>query len=123
MTLVLSALIMVAAVTISLRARGRPWYRNQYSQRVVDAWAITHVGHGIVLYGLLRCLLDWQPYELLSLVVISESLWESLENRNWTIRLFRRGGDKHYWGDSVANSGADLLACLAGAVVTSFFVG
>ena len=112
----------VAVVIAALRRRGRPWYRSAYSQRSVDGWTFTHIGHGLVLFGLAKMLLPWPDYELVAAVVIVEALWESFENRNWVINFFRAGGDKDYYGDSIVNSICDILACTAGAVFLSFWI-
>ena len=113
---------IVALVTWSLERRGRPWWRNQYSQRSVDGWSVTHFGHGIVLFGLARMTFAWPTPDLLSLIISVEALWESVENRNWLIRRFRAGGDKNYFGDSICNSAGDLVACVLGALFTSLFI-
>lgn len=122
MTIWLCVVALLILVAWSLRHRGRPWYRNAYSQRTIDGWSVTHFGHGIVLFGLVKMSFDWDTNQLVALVLIVETFWESLENRNWLIRLFRAGGDKNYFGDSVANSGFDLAACAAGALFTSLFI-
>jgi len=83
---------------------------------------VTHFGHGIVLYGLAKIVFVVPMLDLLSIVVIVETLWESVENRNWMIRLFRAGGDKNYFGDSILNSAGDVVACIAGALLTSMFI-
>lgn len=107
---------------IELRRRGQPWHRNSYSQAWIDEWSITHVGHGIVLFGIMKAIFPSTSYETLGFVIAAEALWESFENRNWVISMFRRAGDKNYFGDSVANSAGDLLACTIGAIFTGFFV-
>ncbi len=116
------ALIVVAIVVCSLRVRGRPWHRNNYSQRWIDGWAGTHYGHGLVLYGLVKMLFPLEPVDLLSIVIMAEACWESFENRNWVINYFRGAGDKNYYGDSLANSGVDLLACILGAITMTFLI-
>ncbi len=116
------ALITVILVAYSLYRRGQPWHRNRYSQRTIDGWTGTHFGHGLVLYGLAKMLFHLGPVDLLSIVVIAEAGWESFENRNWVINFFRGAGDKDYFGDSIANSGVDLLACTCGALVMTFLI-
>ena len=116
------AVAAIGYMIANLRARGRPWHRNKYSQGWLDAWSITHVGHGIVLFGLAKSVFPGMTYGFLAIVVTAEALWESFENRNWVIRLFRSAGDKNYFGDSVANSLGDVLACVAGGLFTSFFI-
>lgn len=122
MNLWIATTILITLVTWSLRHRGRPWHRNRYSQGWFDGWSVTHFGHGIVLFGLAKMTFAWEFDQLMSVVLSVETLWESLENRNWLIKLFRAGGDKNYYGDSIANSAGDLLACLVGAVFASVFI-
>jgi len=107
---------------VELRRRGRPWHRNCYSQAWLDGWSVTHVGHGIVMFGIAKAVFPGTFYEPLGFVIAAEAIWESFENRNWVIRMFRRAGDKNYFGDSVANSAGDILACIVGALFTGFFV-
>ena len=107
---------------IELRRRGRPWYRNQESQSWIDGWTITHVGHGIVLFGIAKSAFPHTGYESLGFVIAAEALWESLENRDWVINLFRSAGDKKYFGDSVVNSMSDVVACTIGALFTGLFI-
>lgn len=113
---------VVGLVGWSLRHRGRPWYRNRYSQRSIDGWSVTHFGHGIVLFGLASMTFDWDTDQLVAVVLVVEALWESVENRSWLIRLCRSGGDKNYFGDSICNSAGDLAACTLGALFTSLFI-
>ena len=118
----ISAVVCVVYMLLSLWYRGRPWYRNQDSQSWLDGWTITHVGHGIVLFGLAKSAFPRTTYEAIGFVIAVEALWESLENRNWVINLFRRAGDKTYFGDSIANSISDVIACTLGALLTGLFV-
>ncbi len=122
MILLLIAVLVVSVVAYSLRRRGRPWYRNSYSQRWIDGWTATHFGHGLVAFGLAKMLLHWPNAELLAVVIAAEALWESFENRNWVINFFRGAGDKGYFGDSIANSAGDLAACTLGALVMTFLI-
>lgn len=119
--------VLLALVTWSLRRRGLPWYRNAYSQRLVDLWTITHFFHGVVLFGLTRVLfnwigLDWDAHELIGLAINLEIVWESFENRNYVLRWFRSHGETKYFGDSLGNSGFDVLACTLGALCTSLLI-
>ncbi len=123
------------AMVLILRFMGRPWwcdcgsYRpyttgtKHYSQHLFDPWTVSHFGHGIFFYGTFRGFMtthDWTTAVLLTLTV--EAAWETIENTRWAINAYRRSGDKFYYGDSVLNSLGDLLACLAGALLTGWFV-
>lgn len=127
MTLWIIALLLIPLVTWSLRRRGRPWYRNQYSQRLIDIWTWSHfIGHGFGLYLAAwiawwwitgSAWLDVPLSSIIAIVVIAETGWESLENRGWVLKVWRAAGDVKYFGDSIGNSAFDLLFCTAGAFV------
>lgn len=91
------------------------WTRHN-SQHVLDPYALTHVLHGVVLFPVLALALRgdrarwrWPAAALL------EAGWEVLENTPMVIERYRANtASLDYSGDSVANSLADLGACLAG---------
>ena len=97
-----------------------PWSWNIWSshnsQHLVDPYTFTHVLHGVVLCGLLywlpRAVPEWIRY--LTAIVL-EAGWEILENSPTIIERYRAATiSKDYFGDSVANSIADILACAVG---------
>ena len=98
----------------------RPWswdiWSLHNSQHVLDPYTFTHVLHGVLLCGLLY----WLPRSLservrLLAAVVLESCWEILENCPIIIERYRAATiSKDYFGDSVANSVADIVACLIG---------
>ncbi len=107
----------------------KSWWRpyttgtKHYSQHLLDPWSVSHVGHGIFFYGTFRGFMtthDWTTALLLSLSV--EAVWEVVENTPWAIAAYRRSGDRFYYGDSILNSVGDLAVCLAGALLTGWFV-
>jgi len=115
-----TAVACFAYMVSELRWRGRPWYSQKYSQTVFDVWTLSHFLHGVMLFSVGNLLLpaSFTTPELVCCVFAVECLWESFENRDATIRWFRRTSPA-YFGDSVLNSFGDLLACTVGAAITS----
>jgi hypothetical protein len=126
--LLMFALLAVAVVT--LRTMGQPWWckcgrwvpwswdiwSNHNSQHLIDPYTFTHVLHGIILCGLLY----WAPRTVSQTTrfvaaILLEGAWEILENCPIIIERYRAATiSKDYFGDSVANSVADILACALG---------
>lgn len=91
------------------------WSRHN-SQHVIDPYTFTHVMHGILFYGLFRLLLGSRLAGLRAILAIGvEAAWEIAENTSWLIDRYRESTiSLDYYGDSVINSLADILACLGG---------
>ena len=97
-----------------------PWswdiWSSHNSQHLVDPYFFTHVLHGVVLCGLLY----WLPRRVSEssrflTAVILEAGWEILENCPMIIERYRAATiSKDYFGDSIINSGGDLIACIIG---------
>lgn len=97
-----------------------PWswdiWSSHNSQHLVDPYFFTHVLHGVVLCGLLY----WLPRSVSEssrflTAVILEAGWEILENCPMIIERYRAATiSKDYFGDSIINSGGDLIACIIG---------
>lgn len=128
-------LVCTGVMVICLRLMGRPWWckcrrlrpwatgADCYSQHLFDPWTVSHIGHGICVYGAFRGFLVGYPVSLaIALTLATEIIWEVLENTTFVISTYRRAGDKAYFGDSITNSCGDVLACAAGALFTSLFV-
>jgi hypothetical protein len=97
-----------------------PWswdiWSSHNSQHLVDPYFFTHVLHGVVLCGLLYWLPQWvsESSRFLTAVVL-EAGWEILENSPMVIERYRAATiSKDYFGDSIFNSGGDLIACIVG---------
>lgn len=119
---------VVSAVLLTLMGRGWwcscgspvPWsfdtWSKHNSQHIFDAYAFSHVLHGVVFYGLLfvvarKLALHWRAVLAAGL----EGLWELLENTDAVIQHYRENTvSLDYYGDSVANSVADILFCTGG---------
>jgi len=92
---------------------------DQNSQQVFDPYTLTHVIHGAVFYGLTRLALGSPPIAVYAIVAMTlEAAWEVYENTDQVINRYRAATiSLGYFGDSVINSFADMLACLAGVLL------
>lgn len=127
---------VLVATVLELRWQGRLWWcecgqwflwtsapRSPHtSQHLADPYTLTHVLHGVVFYGLCvwlvpRLSFAWQM--TLSLAV--ESLWEVIENTEFSIRRYREAtAALGYYGDSVINSLGDIVAAVLGVVLARY---
>ncbi|MCC6765070.1 MAG: DUF2585 family protein [Deltaproteobacteria bacterium] len=127
------AVAVLAVMAGALAAMGRVWWcragdphlwsgadeilSRHNSQHLVDPYAFTHVLHGLVFYALVWVVLRgragatgraWAGFLL-------EVAWEILENTDAVIGRYRTATIAlDYYGDSIANSVADVVAYLAG---------
>lgn len=123
-----TGIVLLTAVILSLMGQPlwcrcgswTPWswdiWSAHNSQHIIDPYTFTHVLHGVLLCGILY----WLPRSLservrLLAAVVLESCWEILENSPIIIERYRAATiSKDYFGDSVANSVADIVACVIG---------
>ncbi|HSR66949.1 MAG TPA: DUF2585 family protein [Acidobacteriota bacterium] len=127
----LGSVVCLGLTLIVLALMGRPWWCkggeadlwsgaiNSFhnSQHLFDPYSFTHVLHGIGFYALLWLLTRrrWTVLDRLLAALVMESLWEIVENTSWVIERYREETMAlGYYGDSVANSLGDILACIAG---------
>jgi hypothetical protein len=89
---------------------------DQNSQQLADPYTFTHVIHGALFYGITALAFGPSRPALRAAVAVGlESAWEALENTNMVIDRYRAATvSLGYYGDSVFNSMADVLACLVG---------
>lgn len=130
-----AAAVVPLVTLLSLKAMGRvfwcqcgtwnPWswdiWSQHNSQHLVDPYFFTHVLHGVILYGVLHWL--WEsgsmPQRFLATVIL-EAAWEILENSPLIINRYREATiSLDYFGDSIANSLFDIIACAMGFVLAS----
>jgi hypothetical protein len=126
--------LMLTAASVEYRMGRRLWgvpntpgiwsgdiWSKYNSQFVADPYSFTHVTHGIVLYGLTHLLLKNSPLQTrLIVAVAAESGWEILENSDVVINRYRtQTVSLDYFGDSIVNSMADILFCIAGFFAAS----
>lgn len=127
----LAAVIVLAGVAAALAAMGRDWWcragdgglwsgnvwSQHNSQHLLDPYTFTHIQHGLVLYAVL-----WAVCRNVAglatrawIAFLLESAWEVLENTDAVIERYRAATiSLDYYGDSVANSLGDIVACMVG---------
>ena len=127
-----SAIAIIMAVV--LRFNGRIWwckfgdwaiYVNQAwnsshtSQHIFDPYSFTHVLHGVLGFWLAGLLLkNYRKSVWLVVTLAVEAAWELLENSNFIIEKYRENtASLDYFGDSIANSIGDLMACAVGFLI------
>jgi hypothetical protein len=125
-----AGVVLVATVT-ALKLEGRIWWcacgqaflwagdvQSQHcSQHLLDAYAFTHVLHGVGFYAVLALLFSRQPPAWRFFTILAlEAAWEILENSPIIINRYRtHTAALGYEGDSIANALGDIAACMAGA--------
>ena len=86
------------------------------SQMLADWYSLSHVLHGVLLYGLFHLL--WRRASVekrFVAAVIVEGLWEIVENSPWVLERYRSVTiEVGYYGDSVLNSMSDLAMMALG---------
>lgn len=126
----MSAIFAIAAAVVVLRGMGRTWWcacgspvpwswavnSSHNSQHVIDPYSFTHVLHGLIFFTLLKLLIPKASSSArLLMAVLIESGWEILENSPLIIERYRAATiSLNYYGDSIANSISDILACAIG---------
>ena len=124
------AALLVALSAALLLAMGRPLtYRHgplrlwsadvqsdQNSQQLADPYTLTHVTHGVLLFGLTGLVWPSLPTRIRVVVAIGlECAWEVFENTDAVIQRYRAATvSLGYYGDSVLNSVGDVLAAALG---------
>ena len=133
-SLLIAAAFIAATATI-LYTMGQPlickcgyvklWHgvviSSENSQHLSDWYTPSHIIHGILFFGLFTLFLrktDINVRLVLSLIV--ECAWEILENTDMIINRYRETTiSLDYFGDSVINSSADILAMVVGFFLAS----
>jgi hypothetical protein len=126
---------LLALLAIVLLLIGRlPWCKCGYikfwhgvvmssenSQHITDWYSFSHLIHGFGLYGFLWLIgRKWSLELRFLLALLIEVAWEILENTDFIINRYRETTIAlDYYGDSVINSQADVLACVLGFVLAA----
>lgn len=86
---------------------------DQNSQQIADPYTFTHVIHGAAFYGLTHVVFGSASVGLRAIVAMAlESSWEVYENTDTIVERYRAGTiSLGYYGDSLINSLADIVAC------------
>ena len=94
---------------------------SENSQHLSDWYTPSHIIHGILFFGLFTLLLRKASMNVrLVLSLIVECAWEILENTDMIINRYRESTiSLDYFGDSVINSSADILAMVVGFFLAS----
>src|SRR5262245_22437002 len=113
--------VILAGTALALAAMGRVWWceagdtalwsgdiwTRHNSQHLADPYTISHVLHGIALYGALWLLLRRRagPVVRIAIALAIEVAWELIENTDTMIERYRAVTiSLDYYGDSIVNS-------------------
>jgi hypothetical protein len=96
-------------------------WSDECSQRLADPYSFSHIGHGLLFYGVLWLLARKLPLRHRFFVaLLLEASWELLENSPLVINRYRAGTiAQGYVGDSVMNSLSDIVMMSLGFLFAS----
>ncbi|MFT4626362.1 MAG: hypothetical protein ACI8PZ_005039 [Myxococcota bacterium] len=133
-TAVIGSVLVASLMAAVLAGMGRLWWckcgspvpwafdtwSTHNSQHILDPYVLSHVLHGVVFFAVLGWL-HRRRAEVAWLVALTvEAGWEILENTPLVINRYRETtASLDYFGDSIANSEADLVACGVGYLIAA----
>lgn len=95
---------------------------SEMSQHLADWYTYSHVLHGIIFYAILTLLAQGRlsVASRLLLATMIEVGWEIFENSSFIIDRYRtQTVSRDYYGDSIVNSVADVLAMMVGVLIAA----
>jgi hypothetical protein len=95
---------------------------SEMSQHIADWYTYSHVLHGVIFYWLLSIVAQGRLSVAARLVIAIgiEAAWEIFENTPFIINRYRTQTiSRDYFGDSIINSVADIVAMLVGFLLAA----
>tara|TARA_B100001123_G_C14925619_1_gene873571 strand:- start:7 stop:384 length:378 start_codon:yes stop_codon:yes gene_type:complete len=83
------------------------------SQELFDIYSWSHITHGILFYHFFSYL-KFPTQQIIILSIVSEIIWEYIENTDYIIEKYRSHNFKNYKGDSYINIFGDILFSIIG---------
>jgi hypothetical protein len=95
------------------------WNSSHTSQHLLDPYTFTHILHGVLFFWIATWLFaNWRRGWRFLLAAAAECAWEVFENSTYVIEKYRENtASLDYFGDSIANSVGDVLACATGYLI------
>ena len=96
-------------------------FSSENSQHLSDWYTPSHIIHGILFFGFFTLILPRAGVNVrLALSLLVECAWEILENTDMIINRYRESTiSLDYFGDSVINSSADIIAMVVGFFIAA----
>jgi hypothetical protein len=97
------------------------WNSSHTSQHFLDPYTFTHILHGVALFWITALIFRHSgPKTRFVWAMILEAAWELFENSDFIIERYRANTiSLDYFGDSIANSIFDLIACGIGFIIAA----